>query len=338
MIDRQALLIEFLHRHGWQEATLFPLPADASFRRYIRISQHGKTAIVMDAPPLHEKVDSFISVNHYLRQQGLAAPEIFATDTENGFLLLEDFGDTTFTKVLQNHPAKEIALYQKAIDILIELQAAPPMETLEDYSQDHLITEATLLLEWYFPTLYGEPLSRELQEAYLHIWKKLLPLTEQLPTVTVLRDYHADNLMWQETSDDMGRVGILDFQDALRGSPIYDMVSLLEDARRDVSPATVQAMISRYLEGSPQITRKDFLASYAILGAQRNFKIVGIFARKAARDKQAHYLKFLPRVWRHISNDLTHPLLLPLKEWLNKAMSQPIKHNPQPLTSNSLHA
>lgn len=315
---------QFLTAHGWGDALACNIQGDASFRRYERLLWEGKTAILMDAPPGKEDIRPFIAVDHYLKNHGFAAPSIWASDAINGFMLLEDLGNDSYSKVLAGATTlqekyTELQLYEQAIDVLSLLHAQDLPDNFPHYDEALLLREAMLMLEWYFPVLNGEPLPGSLQQEYIALWKQLFPYLRALPKVTVLRDYHADNLMWLPERAGIEKVGLLDFQDAVIGSPAYDMVSLLEDARRDVAPETVTVMINRYLAANPHINRKDFLAAYAILGAQRNCKIVGIFARLSARDGNSAYLTLLPRVWRHIMHDIQHPLLVPLKKWLNAA-------------------
>lgn len=330
--QRELLKNAFLQKCNLKDFQLEKIPSDASFRNYDRIIQGEKTFILMDAPPEHENVKQFVTVANFLEKQGFSAPKIFQSDIKNGFLLLEDFGTNSFTKLLNDKSQSEVSeerLYSTAVDTLLTLhKSAVPDNLIPYYSDDLLVKEAFMLIEWYIPVLNGEKVSKKLHEEYEVIWRHLLQYTRYIPETTVLKDFHADNLMWLEDRSGFQRVGILDFQDAIIGSPVYDMVSLLEDARRDVNDTLAQNMITRYLDGRQDITRKDFLAAYSILGAQRNLRIVGTFARKAVRDKNSAYLKLLPRVWGYIEKDLKHPLLLPLKGWLDKVISPKVR-NPQ---------
>lgn len=299
------------------------LKNDASHRTYERLKlKSGKSIILMDAPPEKEKITDFIEISHFLRQNNFSAPEVLAKDIENGFMLLEDFGDDSYSRILKNKEQyshlDESFLYEKAIDNLIELHKIPTDSiSLNKYDSITLIKESNLFIEWYLSVLNGENIRKEQKEEFNLILKHLLLSTKSFSESIVLRDYHADNLLWLDDRSGIRKTGLLDFQDAVIGSPIYDIVSLLEDARRDVSPAIVEKMINRYLKAFPNYSRKDFNAAYAIFGIQRNLKIIGIFTRQAAKNKNPHYLSFLPRVWGHVNNDLKHPLLLPLKNWLS---------------------
>ena len=211
-------------------------------------------------------------------------------------------------------------LYKKAIDVLIALQKTTPPSSLNYYSDEILIEEAQRLTKYYLPVLNGEEISKKLCQEYVQIWHDLLPLTHKLGDSFVLRDYHSENIMYLENNSSTQKIGILDFQDALIGSPVYDIVSLLEDARIDVAQNIVDQMINYYLSNHPNINRKDFLAAYAILGVQRNSKILGIFANKAFQDKDTRYLQYIPRIKKYIYNALKHPLLSPLQSWFDRVM------------------
>jgi hypothetical protein len=329
MKDRNLLKQKFLVEHKLEKAELISLPADASYRTYDRLKLADKSYILMDAPPPQENVKPFIKVANYLSQNGISSPKIFADDVKNGFLLLEDFGDDSYIKLLQANEEEfpEKLLYENAIDLLLYLHKLPvPDGILPYYDDELLLNEVNQLTEWYVPILNGEPINKKLQEEFEIIWRHLLQYTRFLSETVVLRDYHVNNLMWLDNRSGIKRVGVLDFQDAVIGSPVYDMVSLLEDVRRDVSDELAQNMITRYLTTrADEITRKDFLASYAILGAQRNLKIIGMCARKAVKDKNSTYLNWLPRIWRYLEKDLKHPLLLPLKAWLDKVISPQVR-------------
>lgn len=332
--EREIAIKTFLHAHGWEKANRNRIPGDASFRGYERLELDGKKAILMDAPPSHEDVRPFVKIDHYLRALHLNAPEIKAQDDTNGFLLLEDFGNDSFTKILNGQSPlsaqyTEKELYKSAVDILVQLQQARMFpENIPPYDEAVLQREVLLLIEWYLPFigLYNEATLNELKEEFIALWKKLYPIATEGKRVTILRDYHADNLMWLPERDSVQKVGLLDFQDALIGSPAYDLVSLLEDARRDVSPQTQTEMIDYFIKQSDQKDSDAFKKAYATLGAQRNSKIVGIFCRLAIRDGKIRYLSYLPRVWAHLENDLAHPALEELKQWMDRVIP-PSKRN-----------
>jgi aminoglycoside/choline kinase family phosphotransferase len=321
----------FLQRCGWAGCPPVPLAGDASFRRYYRLRGAGRQAVLMDAPPPHEDVVPYVTVAAVLRNLGLSAPEVFAEDRIAGFLLIEDFGDDTYTRLLERG-ADEPLLYALAVDTLIELQSrverhGPPTQ-LPPYDATRLLAEAALLVDWYAPAVLGVRLSDQQRDEYFAAWRAILP-DAALPVETlVLRDYHVDNLMLLSGRRGVQSCGLLDFQDAVRGPPSYDLVSLLEDARRDVSAALREAMIERYLAAFPAFDRQDFLCSAAILAAQRNCKILGIFTRLWKRDGKPGYLVHIPRVWRLLEQELHHPALAPVARWLDRHLPGPVRHVP----------
>ena len=306
----------FLRLHGWEGAQVSPVAGDASFRRYFRVAcaKRGK-AILMDAPPPHEDPRPFIHIAQYLNGHQFRAPEIFATDLTRGLLLIEDFGDRRMREHLDEHPEDETAVYRAAIDALVVLAQTPPVQA-QGYDITTYMREVQLLSEWFMPAM---GLSFDVRE-FDRLWTHALAPLADCQKVTVLRDYHAENIMLL----DDGQQGIIDFQDALVGHPAYDLVSLLQDARRDVSPALEAEMLAYYHDaGKPGA---DFAAHYALLGAQRNTKIIGIFTRLWKRDGKERYLSFLPRMWGLLERDLAHPDLAPIKIWFDTHIPSDIRH------------
>lgn len=327
---RSDLSSEFLSKIGWGGADRVPITGDASFRRYERLNLSGRNALLMDAPPSHESVAAFAQVGRYLCREGFSAPQIFDADEKNGFLLLEDLGDDTYTRLLKQG-ADEPSLYQSAVDVLVALQQRPLPEALPAYDEQVLHKEAGLFIDWYLPAVTGTTIDSEISDSYYSAWSAIFPAVLSSQRVVVLRDYHADNLMWLPNREGMAAVGLLDFQDALAGDPAYDLVSLLEDARRDVPGALAEAMIARYLKGVGAIDPDLFSARYAILGAQRNAKIIGIFTRLWKRDGKPQYLPLIPRVWAHLQNDLTHSALRPVKDWMDRHVPPDLRQAPEVL-------
>ena len=300
-------LNDFLESHGWAAAQVSPVAGDASFRRYFRIGSAARgKAILMDAPPPHEDPRPFIHIAQYLNGYQFRAPEIFATDLTHGFVLLEDFGDRRMREHLDAHPEDEVAVYRAAIDAIVRLSATPPVQT-QPYDMATYMHEVQLLSEWYMPAMGLDFDSGEFDR----MWAQVLAPLSDYQKVTVLRDYHAENIMLL----DDGQQGMIDFQDALVGHPAYDLVSLLQDARRDVSPALEAEMRAYYHETAQPDA--DFDAHYALLGAQRNTKIIGIFTRLWKRDGKERYLSFLPHMWGLLERDLAHPDLAPVKHWFD---------------------
>ena len=311
----------FLARAGWEHAAILPLAGDASFRRYFRVVDGARRAVLMDAPPPHEDPRPFILVAEHLQSQGFATPHILARDLEQGLVLIEDFGDLRVKEHLEEAAADEVGVYTRAVDLLADLHRLPAASSLPPYDRAVYQREAGLLTEYYCPAI---GLSVD-GEGYARAWDAVLPIVEHSasPAVTVLRDYHAENIMLIDRPEARG-LGLLDFQDALAGHPAYDLVSLLQDARRDVSPALETAMLDHYRAVAAPPT--DFDAAYAVLGAQRNAKIIGIFTRLWKRDGKPRYLSFLPRMWGLLERDLAHPALAPVAEWFAENIPADMRH------------
>jgi aminoglycoside/choline kinase family phosphotransferase len=305
---------DFLAASGWEGARIEPLAGDASFRRYFRIlHKDGRRAVLMDAPPPHEDPRPFVAVAEWLASIGLSAPELLARDLDQGLLLLGDFGDDRLRERLDVDAAREEELYTVATDVLVHLHRHPPMTGLPVHGLDPWLDELSLFTEWYAPAV---GLSVD-EDAYRSAWREALApvAADGLGPVTVLRDYHAENVMLVPGRTGVGQFGLLDFQDALAGHPAYDLASVLEDARRDVSPAIERAMIDRYLESTDDPVA--FEAAYWALAAQRNTRILGVFVRLWKRDGKPGYRKFQPRMWGLLERDLAHPSLEPVRRWFD---------------------
>ncbi len=306
----------FLARHGWAGARIEPLAGDASFRRYFRVIDGARTAVLMDAPPTHEDSRPFLSVGDRLDKLGFSVPRPLGIDLDGGLILLDDFGDARVTSVLTEHPDRETAIYAAAIDLLADLHRhpAPP---LAPYDNDVLLREVRLLPEWYLPAV-GIVEAPGYDPAWRAVLGEVVAQTHAAPVLT-LRDYHADNLMLLDRPGVRG-LGLLDYQDALAGHPAYDLVSLLQDARRDLSPGLETAMIARYVAARGITDADAFRAAYEVLGAQRNAKIIGIFTRLRDRDGRSGYVERLPRLWRLFEGNLAHPRLAPVAAWFASAV------------------
>lgn len=319
MTDRDAMIDAFLAASDWSGATRAPLAGDASFRRYERITLGDDKAVLMDAPPDHEDVRPFVAIGRYLRDRGYSAPDILAADQDNGFLLLEDLGDGVYENLLPDH-GHEMTLYGGAIDVLIDLHATAPGISAPPYDDHKMLEEVGRLLDWYLPAVAGSTPDAASRDAFFDAWRQVLPLARRVPDTLVLMDYHAPNLIWLPDRKGLRRIGLLDFQDATIGPLAYDVASLLEHPRRDVDPATATAMKARYLAGRPELDPEAFNTAYAVMGAQRNTRIAGNFARLWKRDGKAWYLDHLPRVWRLLEGDLAHPAMAPVKQWFDHAI------------------
>ncbi len=319
--DRQTARKDFLNGLGLGSMEIQPFAADASFRRYFRLIGSTPAQLLMDAPPPQEDIDPFVRLAQHLRTIGLRTPKIYATDQPRGFVLLEDFGDRTFTRLLMQRAVVddklEQELYTLAADVLMKLHHHPQAQqvAVARYDINSLVDEASLFSEWFVPSITGRDTGDDGRREWRQAWHDCLSRLPPLDDTLVLRDFHVDNLMIVDNPDSSPRTpegtqrcGLLDFQDAVIGSPAYDFVSLLEDARRDVSPQ-VKDFIKKYynehcrLVDNPQQSA-SFWRHYQTLGAQRHAKVAGIFVRLFARDGKDVYLKHLPRVLRLFQDNI----------------------------------
>jgi aminoglycoside/choline kinase family phosphotransferase len=361
--ERSNQIEEFLAASGWGGARRAPLPGDASTRRYERVALNGRIAMLMDQPQAAETPAApgsatpeerrklgynavarlagadcgrFIAASNYLRAQGLSAPQVLAADVKQGFILIEDLGDALFADVVGG--GNELELYRAAADVLAQLHAdrAPAKlgtdKELHAYDETAQLAEIDLLTDWFMPVTLGRAATDAEVSEHRDLWRAALASLKQDP-VFVHRDYHAQNLLWLPDRKGAARVGLIDFQDAVAGSKAYDLISLIEDARRDVDPAIAKATAERYLEamreqGTP-LNETEFAGQMAVMAAQRNAKIVGIFARLFKRDGKARYLALLPRVWGHLNRDLEHPAMTGLRAWYDRVIPREKRGAPE---------
>ena len=315
---------DFLAACGWRGARVEPLAGDASFRRYFRVVGEERSAVLMDAPPPHEDPRPFIAVAEWLGSVGLSAPRVLGRDLERGLLLLSDLGDSRMREWLDDSPAAERELYELATDVLVHLHRFAPMPGLKVHGLDQWLEEVELFTDWYCPAV-GLEVDRD---GFRAAWRAALgPVAgDGLGPVTVLRDFHAENIMLVEGADGLERFGLLDFQDALAGHPAYDLASVLEDARRDVDPEIERAMIDRYVTATG--AGPAYERAYWALAAQRNTRILGVFTRLWKRDNKPGYRRFQGRMWGLLERDLAQPGLEPLRGWF--AENVPDSHRRAP--------
>ena len=310
-MTRQTFRNRFLKDSGWSCARAHALPPDASFRQYFRLEQSGHSMMLMDAPPEYENAATFVRITEHLQRLGIRAPAIHRTDYENGFVLLEDLGDDTFTRLVAAG-SDETGLYDQAIDLLTTIHNHPHATDLNagKYDWTAFIREAELFTDWYLPALFNAPVGDSVKSGYVEAWRAVFDDLPTLKPTLTLRDYHVDNLMLVNN-----RCAVLDYQDALIGSPAYDVVSLLEDARRDINPGLVIRSLERYLKGARSLDAQIFAHHYDVWGAQRHCKVAGIFMRLWLRDDKPVYLHHLSRVVRLLAAKLRQPSLRPIAEW-----------------------
>ena len=353
---RQSAMKDFLARVGWGDAVVTPLAGDASTRSYARLALGGRKAMLMDQPqhaeapaaPTNASEEArralgynavarlagadcarFVAAAEWLSTHGLAAPDIYEADPAQGFVILEDLGDALFAEVLADG-GDEKTLYEHAVEVLAKIHAADapgslsPDKPLFDYDLTALIAETDLLVEWFLPLALQRQATEAEMAEHRSLWRAVLSGIAGQRRVFVHRDYHAQNLLWLPERSGVSRVGLIDFQDAVAGSPAYDLISLTKDARRTVSPELAEATTRQYLaammaQGTP-LDEASFRHEIAVMAAQRTVKIVGIFARLHSRDGKPRYLPFLPRLWTYLDRDLAHPALHDLRAWYDRTI------------------
>jgi N-acetylmuramate 1-kinase len=350
--DREALKADFLAGAGFGDARREPLAGDASTRNYERLHTASRTSLIfMDQPPSAEsapcppeatpeerrtlgynalarlaagRIEAFVCTATYLRSRGLSAPEIFAADPTNGLAVLEDLGDDLYARLMEDG-ALEAPLYDAAIDTLSLLHAEAPPAILNsngcawpllDYDETALKTAGDLFVEWaprFIPSLdLGSAAAGEWEA----LWTPIRKRGAEGARVFCHRDYHAENLIWLPDREGPARVGLLDFQDALRAHPVWDLSMLLHDARRDVSREVEAAALRRYFKLNPQADEEQVRADYAALGALNVVRILGIFSRLVTRDGKTRYAGFMPRMWEYLDRCLEAPGMAGLADWM----------------------
>lgn len=326
MTDRRAAMADFLATTDWHAAEARSLAGDASNRRYLRLHRpDGARAVLMDAPPdKGEDTRPFTRIARYLTGLGLSAPAILAEDATGGFLILEDLGDALFARVLERRPDEEMRLYIAATDVLVALHHHAPPADLPPYAPQLMADMAALSFDWYLKGATGEDSAA--RAAFHTTMHDLLQLHAPEQDVLIQRDYHAENLLWLPERSGVARVGLLDFQDARAGHPAYDLVSLLQDARRDVPAGVEMQMIDRYIAATGADDH-GFRTAYTVLGVQRNLRILGVFARLSLEYGKPHYVDLIPRVWAHMISGLEHPALAPVADMIRAALPAPTPDN-----------
>ena len=318
--QRFLLLQKFLKENALGDFQVTPLADDCSFRRYFRVKANEVSFVVMDAPPEKEDTRPFIEISKLLNDYGFSAPRVFTVDSMNGFLILEDFGNETYTKAL-SEDKDELCLYHLAIDLLIDLGRRNYKEEitfLPKYDSRKFLEEVLLFLDWYLVPRLKIQVSDSMRKEFLSLWKICLKqFVDGSQSILVLRDYHVDNLMHLSDRDNLGSCGLLDFQDAVQGPASYDVVSLLQDSRRDIKPALKDKILDRYFDGmGSNINQENFMNAYYALGTQRALKVFGIFTRQSLKYGNHQYLAHIPRLWNHTLANLTQSHMRPLQEWL----------------------
>ena len=358
-LQRFTFIRDFLAHTGWGAAStrVSYLLGDASPRRYARLMKgDGARAILMDSPRrpdgppiragksysaiarLAEDVRAFVAIGNALKSAGLSAPSILAEDLKHGLLIIEDLGDRVFyAEVMEGRP--QGPLWRRATDTLIALHRVPAPRRIAlsdgtfyellDLDEGVLAIETELLLDWYWPALYGSPAPQKARETFAAAWRDVFARVLLQPKTWLLRDFHSPNLIALDGRPSPGDVGIIDFQDALIGPGAYDLVSLLQDARLDVPESLERELLEHYIGcaagAAEAFDANEFRFAYAALGAQRNTKILGIFARLAMRDGKRQYLVHLPRIWGYLERDLEHSGLSAVRAWYDVNLPQSLR-------------
>jgi len=314
-MEHTDLIQDFLKKNNLQDAQFTWMTGDASFRRYARVTKENDSFVLMDTPR-SEKPEEFILIDKILVEAGLSAPKIFDIDLDNGFLLLEDLGDDTYTKMLAAG-TNEFVLYKLAVDALVEVSRIKDTTGVAPYDTKVIHTGAELFTDWYMPAALGKATDAQAKQAYLNIIDELFESIKDAPKGLMLADYHVDNLMFLPNRKGAAACGLMDFQDGTVGPLAYDLMSLLEDARRDISPVLRQQLLPYYMEEAGVEDEQLFMRSYHVTAIKRHLRVIGIFARLKMRDHKDKYLVHLPRVWRLLESHLNLPYMLPLKNWLD---------------------
>lgn len=328
---RDQAISRFLAGIGWDRAECKLLAGDASFRRYDRLIDGARRAVLMDAPPPQENVRPFLAVARLLAEMDLSAPRVFAADAETGLVLQEDLGDDTYTRLLA-HRIDPAMLYERAVDLLIELQRRLPpdgLATLPALDDARALREVSLLLDWYWPAMRGAAAPDAVRADFLAAWRSVLPHGRRVPTGFAHFDFHVDNLLWLPDRPGVAACGLLDFQDAVQAPLPFDLTSLLQDARRDIDPGLSAALYDRFLAAFPAVDRAAFADAYAVFGAERHTRILGTFTRLLKRDGKPGYLVHMPRVWRQLETALARPALAPLARWFDRHLPPPDRGAPE---------
>lgn len=331
MSDRAVLAESFVTGTEWSAAKRVALAGDASARRYFRLClPDGRSAVLMDAPrDRRQDVTPFLRIARNLAGLGFSTPKILKADRATGFALLEDLGDDIFARVIERQPEMEERLYSAAVDVLIALHQVQPASDLSVFTPTTLSEQVAPVFDWYVHGMNGS-VDTEAKSFFQGELETALRRTLNPAVVMILRDFHAENLIWLPDRTGVARVGLLDFQDALLGDPAYDLSSLLQDARRDVPPRLASRMIRRFIEATG--TEADsFHAACAASGAQRNLRILGVFARLSLHFGKPHYVDLVPRVWGHLMTCLDHPDLAGIKALVQGILPPPTQKNLQNL-------
>jgi aminoglycoside/choline kinase family phosphotransferase len=322
---------QFLREHDWVDAQRSSLPQDCSERYYIRLQKNSESRLLMVDPPPSSKLPQYMTVSNLLTESGFRSPHIFAHDGQH-LALIEDFGDMTFTKWI-SHGSPLEPLYHAGLDILVKLRKTftQCVPSIGIYSTKTYLKELEIFPKWYYPSLMGKELEENAYKDLCNLFfQAIIIATEGVPHTVALRDFHIDNMMILGCTPSINHCGLLDFQDALNGPCAYDLTSLLQDSRSPISDDFINEMMALYFakcDLSPQEIDKETTA-YHTLGAQRNIKNLGVFARMFCLKDKPLYLNFIPRLWENIDTNLNHPLMSEVRRWMDEYIPRSHRHMP----------
>lgn len=311
-LETERKLYKFLEHANITVFKMEAIPFDASLRRYFRIVTSSGSYILMDSSLDTASMTPFAEMDKYLISLKLHAPKIVSYNQDSGYMLLEDLGANIFTKYIEKHSDSEYELYEAAIDVLLKLNNSEMLSSIPSYNTEQLNKELEVFLEWYVKNIVDEKLYKNCAKELIGIFEGLYHKLNKFPQTVVLKDYMADNLIWLPDRAGLDRVGILDFQDARIGSPLYDLGSLLQDARRDVSPELEKHCLNRFVGAEPD---SDFMDAYEMLALQKNLRIIGVFNRLNLKYNKPKYLGYIPRIWKYIERNLESSVNKEVKDW-----------------------
>jgi len=304
---------------------ILSIAGDASFRTFYRLSLNKSSKIIVLAKKeKYQNLVAYSSINKFLRNNKILTPKLYAHNYPKGIIVIEDFGDLSFYKILLKKKNK-LPIYKKLVDLLLKIQKIKSKikikninngsHIIDKYSNKYLFKESNLFFDWYLPLFLSKKKVSNIKKRTNKILSKLYKKLNFSNSHFVHRDYHAQNLM------KVGKkIGVIDSQDALIGNPAYDLVSLIDDVRIKTSIKLKNQIYSYYLKKTSKIYKnnsKKFLEDFKILSVQRNLKIIGIFSRLFIRDKKKQYLKFIPYTWQLLEMRMDSEIFSELKKILN---------------------
>ena len=305
-LARKQQIENFLQESNLKDYNITPLKQDASQRKYFRLTKEKESFILMDCLPNFESVNPFIKVSEFLLIEEFSVPKIYFQDNKNGFLILEDFGNNSLNNYLTKYPHKNIALYKLALDNLIKLSKIKVPNDFPKHDQKTLIAGTEMFQQYFLPNN-----DHEFTDLCQNLFKQLDYNSQHIS----LRDFHADNLMYLDNRSNYQKIGLLDYQDSSQGFLAYDLISLIQDARRFIPVNLQNEFLKYFLTNIPHIDKEKFMKEYQILSFQRNSRIIGLFNKFHKEDNNPDYLKYLDNVFKYFKINLESKFLKDIKEY-----------------------